>query len=268
MYLVDYHTHTCCSPDSTAPLSDMVRAARRAGLKELCTTDHCDLQQEGGEPLASWDWTSILNQYNAVRREAAQTGFHLLLGLELGGAQTDPRRAGEILDGAPLDFVIGSIHNLSPAAGGVDFFFLNYTAEADVRSALDDYVQSLLDLSRLPFYDALGHIIYPLRYINGRGGRRLTLDPWRDQLDQVLRTVMETGRAIEVNTHCGREVEDWRPILKRYRDLGGELVTLGSDAHRPDHVGRGLARAVRLLEQTGFRYLTVYRRRRPEQIKL
>ena len=228
----------------------MVRAARRAGLKELCTTDHCDLQQEGGEPLASWDWTSILNQYNAVRREAAQTGFHL------------------ILDGAPLDFVIGSIHNLSPAAGGVDFFFLNYTAEADVRSALDDYVQSLLDLSRLPFYDALGHIIYPLRYINGRGGRRLTLDPWRDQLDQVLRTVMETGRAIEVNTHCGREVEDWRPILKRYRDLGGELVTLGSDAHRPDHVGRGLARAVRLLEQTGFRYLTVYRRRRPEQIKL
>lgn len=267
MYLTDYHTHTRCSPDSTAPLADMVQAARRAGLKELCTTDHCDLQQEDGSPLASWDWSAILEQYHAVQPSCPPKGFRLLLGLELGGGYTDPQRAEEIFSGAPLDFVIGSVHNLSPAAGGRDFFFLDYRTQADARAALDDYFQSLLALAPLPCYDALGHIIYPLRYINGRAGYQFSLEPWRDQLDQLLRTVIETGRAIEVNTHCGREVEDWRFVLTRYRALGGELVTLGSDAHRPDHVGRGLARAARLLEQTGFRYLTVYRRRKPEQIK-
>ena len=268
MYLADYHTHTCCSPDSTAPLSEMVRAARRAALKELCTTDHCDLQQEDGSPLASWDWTPILEQYRAVRQTLPRTGPRLRLGLELGGGHTDPQRAQEILSGAPLDFVIGSVHNLSPEAGGRDFFFLDYAAEADARAALDDYIHSLLALAPLLFYDTLGHIIYPLRYINGRAGYQLTLNPWQDQLDQLLRTVIHTGRAIEVNTHAGREIEEWRPVLKRYRELGGELVTLGSDAHRPDHVGRGLVRAVRLLEQTGFRYFTVYRQRKPEQIKL
>ena len=268
MYLVDYHTHTRCSPDSTAPLSEMVQAARRAGLRELCTTDHCDLQQANGGPLTGWDWTPILKQYRAACQSLPRTGFRLLLGLELGGGHTNLQQAQEILSGAPLDFVIGSVHNLSPEAGGRDFFYLDYTSRDGSQALLENYVASLLALAPAPCFDTLGHISYPLRYVNGRGGHQLSLDPWRDQLDQVLRTVMETGRAIEVNTHCGREVEDWRPILKRYRDLGGELVTLGSDAHRPDHVGRGLARAVQLLEQTGFRYLTVYRRRRPEQIKL
>ena len=67
MYLTDYHTHSCCSPDSTARLEDMVRAARRAGLRELCTTDHCDLQDENGAPLGGWDWTPILDQYWRAR---------------------------------------------------------------------------------------------------------------------------------------------------------------------------------------------------------
>ena len=96
----------------------------------------------------------------------------------------------------------------------------------------------------------------------------MTLDPWKDQLDQVLRTVIHTGHAIEVNTHGGREISEWLPILRRYRALGGELVTLGSDAHRPVHVARGLRQAAGLLQEAGFRYVTVYRRRRPEQRRL
>jgi len=265
--LVDYHTHSTCSPDSNARLEDMVNAARKAGLMELCTTDHCDLQLQDGSPLTDWDWTPILEQYDRVKTTGGKN-FRLLLGLELGGAHTDPEKAQEILSGVDLDFVIGSVHNQSPAAGGQDIFYLDCTERDVCVAAVEDYMSSLLALSSLSCYDALGHIIYPLRYINGRGGHNMTLEPWTDQLDELLRRVIQNGRAIEVNTHGGREVEEWRFVLERYRALGGELITLGSDAHRPHFVGRGLYRAAQLLRETGFRYLTLYHRRVPEQIKL
>ena len=74
---------------------------------------------------------------------------------------------------------------------------------------------------------------------------------------------METGRAIEVNTHAGREIEEWRPVLKRYRELGGELVTLGSDAHKSADVGKGLEEGGAALRECGFTHYAVYRQRRP-----
>ena len=122
MYLVDYHTHTCCSPDSEARLSDMVRAAQQAGARELCTTDHCDLQQADGTPLGEWDWGPILEQFVEAEFFQYREDFRLQLGLELGGGYTNPGRAEEILSGAPLDFVIGSVHNQSPELGGRDLF--------------------------------------------------------------------------------------------------------------------------------------------------
>lgn len=268
MYPADYHTHSLCSPDSTTPLEDMAIAARRAGMAELCTTDHCDLLQEDGSVLKDWDWTPILRQYERARKVCPWPDFKLLLGIELGGAHTDPQRAADILAGAPLDFVIGSIHNLSPAAGGRDFYFLEYTSREQCSRYLDDYMAGLQALAALPTYDALGHIIYPLRYMNGRGGHRMTLDPWQEQLDEVLRTVIQTGRAIEVNTHGGREIKDWIPIVRRYKELGGEFITLGSDAHRTPHVGRGIRPAMDLLRDNGFRWVTCYRQRQPEQNKL
>lgn len=267
MYLADYHTHTQCSPDSEAPLAEMAQAAVDAGLQELCTTDHCDLIDLDGRRVYGLDWAPILAQYEAARRQF-QGKLTLLLGLELGSAHVDLPAAEQILSAAPVDFVIGSVHNQSLAAGGRDFYFLDYATQADCYAALDDYFASLLALAPLPCYHALGHIIYPLRYMNGRAGHHVTLDRYRDQLDELLRTVIQTGRAIEVNTHCGDEVADWEPILLRYRQLGGELVTTGSDAHRPQHVALGIRDAQELLLHTGFRYQTIYRQGTPEQIKL
>ena len=268
MFFVDYHTHSRCSPDSTAPLAEMAAAAYSLGVAELCTTDHCDLQQEDGTALDCWDWTPILEQYEQTKASCQRPDFRLLLGLELGGAHTNVALAKEILSTAPLDFVIGSVHNLSPGAGGQDMYFLKYEDEAACHRALADYFASLLALAPLPVYDCLGHITYPFRYINGREGYQIGLERYLEPLDQLLRTVIDTGRAIELNTHGGREIKQWLPVLKRYHDLGGELITLGSDAHKPAQVAKGLPQSVELLRETGFRWLTVYRQRKPEQIKL
>lgn len=266
MYLVDCHTHSCCSFDSEAPLSEMVRAAREAGLKALCVTDHLDIQLEDGTILGEWDWAPLLKQY----RETAPLSedVEVLLGIELGGANTDPERGSRLLEGIPLDFVIGSVHNTSPSMGNQDFYYMDFTDRDLAVRTMDDYMANLVTLSALPCYDALGHIIYPLRYINGRGGQNLSLDTWREQTDLVLRTVIETGRAIELNTHCGEEVLPWIPVLKRYRELGGELITLGSDAHTPENVGKGLREGAQLLREAGFRWLTLYEKRIPRQIPL
>lgn len=169
---------------------------------------------------------------------------------------------------APLDFVIGSIHNLSPEAGGRDFFYLDYRSEEACYTTLDDYFASMLALTRLDCYDALGHIIYPLRYMNGE---QAGTSPWTgmgDQLDQPAPCRHPKREGNRGQHPRRREVEDWRPILRHYHQLGGELVTTGSDAHSPGNVGRGISQAVALLRETGFHRFAVYRKRRPEWIKL
>ena len=135
MYLTDYHTHSCCSFDSEAPLLGEVEQAVRVGLKELCTTDHCDLIDGDGKRVYDLDWKPILTQYEQTR-SACGNQLNLRLGLELGCAQTDPECARRILSGVPLDFVIGSIHNLSMEQGGTDFYFIKYQTQTNIASII------------------------------------------------------------------------------------------------------------------------------------
>jgi len=268
LYLTEYHIHSQLSFDGQAPLEEMARNAMRAGIQELCVTDHCDTIDENANRVYDYDWAPALKQFQETK-ERLEGKIILKLGLEYGMGHVDPPMSDRILAQPALDFVIGSVHNLSLERGnGFDFYYSRFETEQDCRFVLDDYFDSLEKVARSPYYDVLGHVIYPLRYMNGRAGHHITLDPWLDPLDALLRTVIETGHAIEINTHGGREIEEWRLILERYHALGGEYITLGSDAHRPNHVGKGIRQTIDLLCETGFRWLTLYRQRRPEQIKL
>lgn len=258
MYLSDCHTHTDLSPDGKAPLGEMADAALAAGLSALCVTDHCDLLDENGRPAPAWDWNPALDRFGAAAPRY-QGRLDLRLGLELGVPHINPAEAARICALPELDFVIGSIHNLSRDRGGVDFFFVEYPDERSCRAALDDYFSSMEALVRTDFYDVLGHIIYPLRYMPFP----ISLDPWRDRIRAILEEAVTRGRGIELNTYRGRTLEPWREILELYRDCGGEIVTVGSDAHVPPHVGRGIPRAMELLRACGFRYVSVYQRRSP-----
>jgi len=268
MYLADYHTHTRCSIDSQAALTDQAAQAAALGLRELCTTDHCDLIQEQGGRLSTLDWTPILQQYQGARAQWEGI-LTLRLGLELGCAHVDPDQARQILAGAPLDFVIGSIHNQSPEQGGIDFYFLKYETQQDCYRALDDYFSSMEQLVRLEdCYDVLGHIIYPLRYMEKAEGGPVTLDRYQEQLRAILTAAADAGRGIEVNTYRGRTIREWRPILELYRDCGGEIVTIGSDAHTAQDIGKGVPEAQELLREVGFRYQAIYHRHNAQFVKL
>ena len=268
MYLIDYHTHTRLSPDSEAPLAEMAQAAVRAGLSELCVTDHYDLLELDGTPAAApCDWAPAVEQLREAQ-DAFRGRLTLRLGLELGSATFFPHQAQATVDRPEVDFVIGSLHNLTPEGGGGDFYYVDYQSPEVCYACLDDYFGNMLRLAPMTCYDALGHIIYPLRYMVLRAGQAVSLDRYWDQIREILRLAAQNGRSIEVNTYNGRTLADWRPVLELYREVGGELVTVGSDAHAPGNVAKGVPEAYQLLADTGFRYVTVYEKRSPRPVKL
>lgn len=268
MYLTDYHSHTRFSMDSKADLGEEAAQAVRMELAELCTTDHCDLIDEDAKRVYDLDWAPILEEYERVR--AAYDGrLRLRMGIELGSAPADPACARKILSGAPLDFVIGSIHNLDMAAGGTDLYFLDYSTQQSCYAALDNYFSSMEQLVKMEdCFDVLGHVIYPLRYMEQVEGPPITLERYWERIRAIFTAAAQAGRGIELNTYCGRTLEPWIPVLRLYRDCGGEIITLGSDAHSPVSIGKGIREGQELLKAAGFRYQAIYHRRIPQFKKL
>ena len=262
MYLTDFHCHSNCSPDGNVPILEMAAAGKAAGLSEMCITDHCDLLNGAGTRTLTFHWEPVLEQYHQAKT-LEEERFLLRLGLELGGAQVSPEHARQILSGAALDFVIGSVHNKSESLGGGDFYYVRYDTPQLCHEMLEDYFESLLQVAGLGLYDSLGHIIYPLRYMNRRDGQTVTLEPHWPVIRRIFSAVLDQGKAIELNTYCGRTVEDWRETLELYHSMGGRKVTLGSDAHHPDNMGRGVAESCLLLRELGFESITTYQNRRP-----
>lgn len=271
MYLCDVHSHTKISPDSKAELSDMARAAVAAGLREFCVTDHCDLLGLDGQPVTAFDWPAAKAQYRAVKEEVGEK-LALRLGLELGSAPFDSEKARSILaqGGEELDFVLGSLHNWIGMEGNRDFYYSSYRDSTELaRKAVENALDCTWTLvARCPdCYDSLAHIVYPLRYIH-RDGIDLTIDEYEDRVRAIFKEVARSGHAVEVNVCRGDDLDSWPPLLAWFRECGGELVTVGADAHRPEHVARGIPEALEMVKAAGFGYVTTYKGRRTQPHKL
>lgn len=266
MYFCDSHIHTLISPDSKAPLADMVRAAAELGVREVCVTDHCDLFDYYGAPVTDFDWPAAKAQYHSVM-ERLPKGFSLRLGLELGSAPCDPEVSRRILreGGDELDFVLGSLHNWVGMEDNRDLYFTNFAQRPDLcRPALEnalEYTWSLVT-DYPDCYDSLAHIVYPLRYIE-RDGQSLSLSDYEEQVRAIFTRIAQTGHALEVNTCRGTATDIWLPILRWFRECGGEFVTLGSDAHRPGDMARGIREGLELLREAGFSCSTTFIGRKP-----
>lgn len=268
MFLADCHTHSVCSPDSEIPMVAMAQKAYEYGLTSLTLTDHCDLLSLEGQPTLTYDWTPVRKERKSML-DAFGARLDLPFGIELGMGFLYPDQTRVILSEPGLDFVIGSAHNLSLEAGGRDFFCLDYTTLDDCYAALDNYFQSMLALAAAPeFYDVVGHIIYPLRYMKGNYPQPPSVDRYRDQIFEICRRAAQAGKGIEINTWKGQTLGEWIPVLKLFKEAGGEYITVGSDAHAPAPIGRGIREAYQLMQDCGFRYVANYHERKPDMIKL
>ncbi len=270
MILTDFHTHSKCSVDGTASMYDMAFAAFRKGISIMCITDHVDLDDyETGKRKHDCfgNWEEMLRQY-AEARERLQDKIDLRLGIELGEASHNPGDSVRIAQTESLDFIIGSMHNVKDMP---DFFCIDYKSPQHCKELIEKYIEEHFELVRLGCFDVLGHIGYTKRYMK-RKGFDIGLVGYEDRLGELFRLVSESGKGIELNTSGLRDGTDTafpeKSILKLYREMGGEIITVGSDSHRTADVGANIQDGYELLREAGFKYITVFKDRKPEFIKL
>ena len=271
MYLCDTHTHSRVSFDSKALLRDMAESAISAGLTELCVTDHCDLLDANGNLDDSFDWPAAKAQYHGTL-PLTEGRLTLRLGIELGSIVYRPDLARRILaeGGDEVDFVLGSIHNWIGLYRNRDLYYTDYTNNpALCREAMSNALESTFRMVSecADCYDSLAHISYPPRYMR-RDGQDLSLALYEEQIRQIFTAVARTDHALEVNTWRGLDVEGWKSLLCWYKECGGKFVTLGSDAHAPEDVAKGIPTALELIKAAGFDHVTTYEKRRPVLHKL
>ncbi len=280
MLPMDCHTHTQLSPDSDAPLTDMLHRAEQLGLQAYAVTDHIELcrfypQDFYGVPARNeedfFDYAARYEasmQANHRAKESHSGTMQLICGIEMGEPNADFGLAESLYRDKRLDFVIASLHELPEM---LDFYFLDYTKE-DAAALLDTYFETLYSICQWGHFDVLGHLTYPLRYMIGDAGLQLDLGRWQEPIAECLKAVIRSGRGIELNTSGFRQTYG-RPFpdleyLRLYRDLGGTQLSLGSDAHRPEDVGAGIAEGAVLAQRAGFDKVCYYLRHEPHFIKL
>ena len=263
MYTADYHMHSRWSMDARFPMEEMARAAVAQGLDEICFTDHVEIMSSGSWQRNTFDWQALEREYRQAR-EALGGSVEIRLGVELGEAPRDFAYAEELLGQMPpVDFIIGSIHQLSEAYGCRDLAYASTGDPVLSRAQIADYLEIVLRQAKWGKFSVLGHLTLPLRYMNELRGGHMTFDGFEDEVAQVYRALIENGCGIEVNTNRGHTPLPGGKWLRLYRECGGEIITIGTDAHSPEYVGCCVRDRQELLRACGFKAFCTFRERKP-----
>ena len=263
----DIHMHSTFSHDSDAAPEEMIRGAVEKGLTTICFTDHYDKDD------LEWGEESIFDpeEYFRVLTPLAdkyREKIDVKIGVELGLRPYLGDYYRNLVAKYPFDFVIGSVHTIQstdPAAGKL---FREHTDEDAYRIGFEEMLE---DVKNFDDFDSFGHMDYMVRYANQRE-KSYSYRAFADEIDAVLRLLVEKGKALELNTaglKYGLPFAHPHPdILKRFRELGGEMITVGADGHRPEHIAYDFEKVSQMLKDCGFRFYTVFSERKPAFIEL
>ncbi len=262
--LADFHLHTEFSWDCDAPIRRQVEQAIALGIEEICITDHYDYGAMPDDPNISYymDLSQYLPAVHAIQEEY-QDRIHVRTGIELGLQLRVLPHLADVANRYHFDFIIGSNHYID----GQDPYFPSFFEGQDERKAYEHYFEVTLErLRRMSFFDCIGHMDYIVRYGPNKN-QFYSYISYQDYIDPILHTLIEKGIGLECNSG-GLKYGLGHPnptedILRRYRELGGEIITVGSDAHDPRYVGYQFQRIRQILLDCGFRYYAVFRDRKP-----
>ena len=268
----DYHVHTQFSDDSVYPMEQVIKDAAAMGVEEICFTDHVDygikedwdcghpIVYRGKEPLANVDY---LKYFAKIKELQHSYGDRIMIkaGLEFGIQMHTIPQYKALTQKYPLDFVILSIHQVE----NQEFWTQDFQKNRSQREYNERYYGEMLNLVKsFKDYSVLGHMDLIVRY------DEMGVYPFEKVeavVSEILKTVIEDGKGIEFNTSYRRYgLKDTTPsvdIWKRYKELGGEIITIGSDSHTPAHLGVGIGEAKQLLKSLGFRFFCTYDRMKP-----
>ncbi len=298
MILTDCHVHSCFSSDSETPVEAMIEQAIARNFSYFYLTDHMDYEfpvsEEGMDFLFNPDeyfstLENLRRKYTSSNNQTCK--IKLRPSIELGLKPHLNKDYQKLLKDYPFDFVIGSTHLVND----LDPYNAQFWEGRSEKASLAAYFETVLEnIGSFPEFDSLGHLDYAIRYapsvkqamtqLAGKSGNTKNTDlsginclihyhykDYADYLDETLKLLIHHGIALEVNTAGyakGLGQPNPKPeVLKRYKELGGELLTIGSDGHVPEAYAFGFKQAEQLLNRIGFRYYTIFKQRKPEMIK-
>jgi histidinol-phosphatase (PHP family) len=256
--MFDFHLHTRVSFDSTGEPIDIVKAAENAGLKEICFTDHYDFNDVFKDNRDIFTMDEYRDAYDSLTSEKVK----IRRGVEFGLTHWNQKELDDLLASYDFDFVIGSVH----FTGGYDPYYPEFWTHNGIDTAFEKYLlQSLECVKTQTNFDVLGHLNYVCKSEHSPTRKPLYYADYADLCDEIMKTLVINGKGMEINTSGVDRVGDFLPsidFIKRFRELGGEIITIGSDAHDASRVGQYIPEALEIAKKV-FGYVCTFENRKP-----
>lgn len=260
--MFDNHIHSKFSTDSHMEAIAACESALETGLKGLTFTDHVDFDYPDFDDSMLIDYEEYFHFFEKLKSDW-QDRLNIQIGIEMGYQPHVLDNIVSLLDKYSFDFIINSVHVIDK----MDPYTKTYYQGKTQREAYERYLNVVLEsVTAYDNYDVIGHIGYVARY-GDFDDKPLKYRDYTDILDQILMKTLEKGKGIEINT-SGLRTDLKTPIpgydiLKRYLELGGEIITVGSDAHFKEHIAHSFDEALKYLKNIGFNYVVHYENRKP-----
>ncbi|HNX13861.1 MAG TPA: PHP domain-containing protein [Oscillospiraceae bacterium] len=266
MPLQDYHTHTNFSFDSECLLETLIESRRTAGIEYMAVTDHADFNTDDSELSRLEKFTerfSELQKKLEIQKRSVEE-INIAFGVEIGQPIFCPEMASALISRFPFDVVLASQHEFPHKE---DFYFVDFSDGKNLP-LVDGYFNLLCDVIAWGDFDILAHMTYPFRRMY-RQGVNVDDTRWSDAIRDVLKLVIKEKKALEINlssTTGGHEPMPTKTILAAYKDLGGEMITIGTDDHRAAYADNARVGA-ELAKSLGFESFVVYHKREPRKVR-
>ncbi len=260
----DFHMHSHHSTDSTADMREMIESAIEKGMTQLCFTEHQDHGYPYSKEFPEGSWMLNIDSYLYELlglREQYRDKIQVNFGIEIGMQEHVFRENAITAKSHDFDYIIGSIH----VVNGFDTYDYKYFDNKTDKQAMEEFFKAeLANIKKFQNFDCLGHLDYIVRTVPCKEQGYSPAD-YQDYIDEMLTFLIENEKGIEINTSALRKgfsnPNPHRDIIKRYKELGGEIITVGSDAHTPADVAGKFDVAEEILKDCGFKYYSTFENR-------
>lgn len=269
--VADMHTHSLHSHDSECPIEEMCISQISKGTKIFAVTNHCDIYSFNDYDI----YTPLIKCKKEIELLNKKYGDKCLIlsGIEISEGFWYPKEYKKARNLVPYDVIIGSVHcvkykDLTMAYSKINFSNLS---QEIIYEYLDCYFNDIIKMLEFMEFDILGHLTCPIRYIKGKYGINIDLERYNAKICKILNMIIEKKIALEVNTSSYNILNDFMPseeILKIYYSMGGELVTLGSDAHISQNASVNFETAIKTLKKIGFESICYFKERKVNRINI
>lgn len=256
--MFDFHLHSMISFDSECPPENIVKKAESLGLREICFTDHYDYNSDKNKKHELFELSDYSKIYDGLKSDK----IDIRLGVEFSLTNWNMSELDAFLSKRSFDFVIGSVHYVN----GYDPYEVEYWDGISVEEGYKIYLECILDCVKIHHnFDVLGHLTYVSKSPNCPSPAPVDYNQYKQITDEIMKVLVSKGKGMEINTSGVDKIGVFLPdveYIKRFKELGGEIITVGSDSHDDKRVGQYTKEALEIIKDV-FGYVCTFENRKP-----